>query len=72
LFLLPFVFELKHFDPSVNQNSRAPANYEAAHPKRRVLADEAPHPKRGVLEDKKKSLACRQLSRSTMTAGTFA
>jgi hypothetical protein len=33
------VFELKHFDPSVNQNTRAPANYEAAHPKRRVLAD---------------------------------
>jgi hypothetical protein len=35
------VFELKHFDPSVNQNTRAPANYEAAHPKRKrgVLAD---------------------------------
>jgi hypothetical protein len=31
------VIELEHFDPSENQNSRAPANYEAAHPKRDFL-----------------------------------
>jgi hypothetical protein len=52
LFFLFFFFFFKfgvskhekfaHFDPSVKQNSRAPANYEAAHPKR----------KRGVLADK--------------------
>jgi hypothetical protein len=41
--LRPVVFQLKHFDPcSVSQNSRAPSNYEAAHPKR----------KRGVLAEK--------------------
>jgi hypothetical protein len=36
------VIELKHFDPSSNKNTRAPAKYEAAHPKRWVLAEKVP------------------------------
>jgi hypothetical protein len=38
------VIEPQHFDPTVNKNNtRAPAKYEAAHPKR----------KKGVLADKR-------------------